>query len=302
VHRGIVDVNGTEGRGAQGANVRGREEPASVITYFDQVDEAAGWLRREVGEVPHVAVVLGSGLGAFAETLAAAVRIPYDRIPHWPVSGVVGHAGELVVGRSDTRPVVALSGRVHFYEGHSLEIVTFAMRVLGRLGVRIVVLTNAAGGINTGFQSGALMLIDDHINFLGTNPLIGRNEDRFGPRFPDMSEAYSPRLRRIAAEAAAAANLAVEHGVYIGDAGPSFETPAEIRAFRALGADAVGMSTVAEAIVARHMGMEVLGISCISNMAAGILPQPVTAEEVMETTARVRDEFIALLRGTIARL
>jgi purine-nucleoside phosphorylase len=273
-----------------------------VADYFDRVNEAAAWLRTEIGDVPQVAVVLGSGLGAFADSLAGPIAIPYERIPHWPVSGVVGHAGQLVAGASGSHRVIALAGRVHFYEGHDLATVTFAMRVLGRLGIRVVILTNAAGGINTRFQSGALMLIDDHINFVGTNPLIGPNDDRFGPRFPDMSEAYSPRLRRLATEAAAAAGVPIEHGVYIGDAGPSFETPAEIRAFRTMGADAVGMSTVAEAIVARHMGIDVLGISCISNMAAGILPQPVTAEEVMETTARVRDEFIALLRGTIDRI
>jgi purine-nucleoside phosphorylase len=273
-----------------------------VANYFDQVSEAAAWLRGELRDVPTVAVVLGSGLGAFADALTEATTIPYERIPHWPPSRAVGHAGRLVAGTSGSHRVLALSGRVHFYEGHDLATVTFAMRVLGRLGVRVVILTNAAGGINTRFTSGALMLIDDHVNFLGTNPLIGPNDDRFGPRFPDMSEVYSSRLRRIAAEAAAAGGIAIEHGVYIGDTGPSFETPAEIRAFRVLGADAVGMSTVAEALVARHMGLEVLGISCISNMAAGILPQPVTEQEVIETTDRVRHEFIALLRGTIAGL
>jgi purine-nucleoside phosphorylase len=197
--------------------------------------------------------------------------------------------------------VLALSGRAHFYEGHSFETVTFGVRVLGLLGVKTLILTNAAGGINTTFEAGALMVIDDHINFLG-NPLIGPNDDRLGRRFPDMSEVYSSRLRALADEAARAAGQRIEHGVYLGNTGPSYETPAEIRAYRIWGADAVGMSTVAEAIVARHMGMEVLGISCISNMAAGVLPQLLSEEEVIETTGRVRAQFIALLEGVLERL
>jgi purine-nucleoside phosphorylase len=271
-------------------------------TLFDRVAEAASFLRKRIGDVPSVAVVLGSGLGAFGESLAGATSVPYDAIPHWPQSRVVGHAGKLVAGTSGRARVLALSGRVHYYEGHALETVTFATRVLGTLGVKTLILTNAAGGINTKFSSGALMVIDDHINYMGINPLIGANDDRFGPRFPDMSEIYSKRLRAIAIDAAAAIPMWLEHGVYIAVSGPSYETPAEIRAFRTLGADAVGMSTAPEAIVARHMGIEVLGISCISNMAAGILPQLLTAEEVIETTARVREQFIALLEGVIDRL
>ncbi|HEX5068677.1 MAG TPA: purine-nucleoside phosphorylase [Vicinamibacterales bacterium] len=273
-----------------------------MASYFDQVQEAARALRARLADVPAIAVVLGSGLGAFADSLDEALAIPYEQIPNWPASRVVGHAGKLVAGSCRGHRVLALSGRAHFYEGHALGTVTFAMRVLGQLGVKVVILTNAAGGINTTFAQGALMLIDDHINLLGTNPLIGPNDDRFGRRFPDMSEVYSRRLRSIAAEAARAGNLSLEHGVYIAVTGPSYETPAEIRAFRAIGADAVGMSTVPEAIVANHMGLEVLGISCISNMAAGILPQPLTEEEVIETTGRVRGEFIALLEGIIERL
>jgi purine-nucleoside phosphorylase len=215
---------------------------------------------------------------------------------------VIGHAGKLVAGTAAGTRVLALSGRAHFYEGHDLATVTFATRVLGRLGVKVLLLTNAAGGINTKFVSGALMLIDDHINLLGTNPLIGPNDERCGLRFPDMSEVYSKRLRATATEAAGAIGLAIEHGVYISVTGPSYETPAEIRAFRTLGADAVGMSTVPEAIVARHMGMEILGISCITNMAAGILPQCLTSEEVMETAARVKGQFIALIEGVLGRL
>ena len=271
-------------------------------SYFDRVDETAAFLAKRLGPVPDVAVVLGSGLGAFADGLLSARVTPYDEIPNWPPSRVVGHAGRMAAGTSRGRAVLALSGRVHFYEGHDLSTVTFGIRVLGRLGVKTIILTNAAGGINTAFQSGALMVIDDHINLLGTNPLIGPNDTRFGRRFPDMSEVYSKRLRGLARETGRAAGIELQQGVYIAVTGPSYETPAEIRAFRTLGADAVGMSTVPEAIVARHMGMEVLGISCISNMAAGVLPQLLSEEEVIETTSRVRGSFIGLLEGVIARL
>jgi purine-nucleoside phosphorylase len=273
-----------------------------MATYYEQVQEAANALRSQLGDVPRIAAILGSGLGAFGESLRDATTIPYERIPHWPASKVVGHAGKLVAGTCRGHRVLALSGRAHFYEGHSLATVTFATRVLGLLGVKTLIVTNAAGGINLKFGQGALMLMDDHINLLGTNPLIGANDDRFGRRFPDMSEVYSKRLRALAEAAATAAGLKLEHGVYIAVTGPSYETPAEIRAFRTMGADAVGMSTVPEAIVARHMGIEVLGISCISNMAAGILPQPLSEEEVIETTGRVRGSFIALLEGVIERL
>lgn len=273
-----------------------------MATYFEQIQEAAEFLEQRLGKVPTIAVVLGSGLGAFGESLGNATAIPYEQIPNWPASKVIGHAGKLVAGACRGRLVLALSGRAHFYEGHSLATVTFATRVLGRLGIKTLIVTNAAGGINLKFGQGALMLMNDHINLLGTNPLIGPNDDRFGRRFPDMSEVYSKRLRGLAEEAGKSAGLKLEHGVYIAVTGPSYETPAEIRAFRTLGADAVGMSTVPEAIVARHMGIEVLGISCISNMAAGILPQPLTEEEVIETTGRVRGDFIALLEGIIERL
>ncbi len=272
------------------------------MTYFDRIHETADFLERRLGRVPDVAVVLGSGLGAFADSLAGPTVIPYGDIPNWPASRVVGHAGKLVAGVIGSRRVLALSGRVHAYEGHDLGTVTFAVRVLGHAGVRTVIVTNAAGGINVKFGTGVLMLMDDHINFMGANPLVGPNDDRFGRRFPDMSEVYSKRLRSLADDVAAAQGLAIEHGVYVAVSGPSYETPAEIRAFRTWGADAVGMSTVPEAIVARHMGLEVLGISCISNMAAGILPQPLTEEEVIETTGRVRQAFIGLLEGVIARL
>ena len=269
---------------------------------YDAVAEAAKTIQDRIGDVPDVAVVLGSGLGAFASSLAGAVVVPYAVIPHWPASKVVGHAGELVAGSVDGRRVIALSGRAHVYEGHAMAVATFGTRVLGLLGVKSLVLTNAAGGINLSFKQGALMLISDHINLMGGNPLVGPNDERFGPRFPDMTTCYSARLRQAAREAAAAAGIKIEEGVYIAVTGPSYETPAEIRAFRTMGADAVGMSTVPEAIVARHMGMEVAGISCITNMAAGVLPEPLVHEEVMATAARVRDQFIALLTGLVGRI
>ena len=269
---------------------------------YAQVDEAVVAIRGRCGALPGTAIVLGSGLGDFADTLADSIVIPYADLPHWPVSNVVGHAGHLVIGSVGGKRVAALSGRAHFYEGHGLSTVVFGARVMGRLGVKRLILTNAAGGINTGFAQGALMIIDDHINMLGTNPLVGPNDDRFGPRFPDMSEVYSSRLRRIAADAAKARGIPLAHGVYVAVHGPSYETPAEIRFFRTIGADAVGMSTVPEAIAARHMGVEVLGISCITNMAAGVLPQPLVHDEVMETARRVRGSFISLLEGIIERV
>ena len=271
-------------------------------SYFDNCEAAATRLRERIGGVPDVAIVLGSGLGDFAEGLTDAVVTPYGDIPHWPASAVIGHAGKLVAGTLGGKSVAVLSGRVHYYEGHELRTVTFATRVLGRLGVKRIILTNAAGGINTAFPPGTLMIIDDHINLLGSNPLVGANEDRFGPRFPDMTDVYSTRLRQIADEAAAARGLAVAHGVYVAVHGPSYETPAEIRFLRTIGADAVGMSTVPEALVARHMGIEVLGISCITNPAAGVLPEPLHHDEVMAVARRVRGEFSALLEGIIERI
>jgi purine-nucleoside phosphorylase len=272
------------------------------MEYYDQVKEAADLIRAAVPEVPSIGVVLGSGLGDFAGSLANAVSMPYDALPHWPASRVVGHEGRLVVGTSRNKTIAALAGRCHVYEGHDLKTVTFAVRVLGLLGVKTLILTNAAGGVNTSFSEGALMVIDDHINLMGNNPLVGLNDDRFGPRFPDMTEVYSYRLRAVADRAGAAMGMKLPHGVYVGLLGPSYETPAEIRYLRTIGVDAVGMSTVPEAIVARHMGMKVLGISCITNMAAGVLPQPLNHDEVMETARRIRGQFIALLEGIIGGL
>ncbi len=270
------------------------------MSYYDDVKEAAEAIRSRIPNVPDLAIVLGSGLGDFAGALGDAVSMPYAELPHWPASRVIGHDGRLVVGTLRGRTIAALAGRCHIYEGHDLRTVTFAVRALGLLGVTVLILTNAAGGVNTQFGQGALMVIDDHINLIGSNPLVGPNDDRFGPRFPDMSEVYSRRLRAIADEAGRATGVGLTHGVYVGLLGPSYETPAEIRFLRLIGADAVGMSTVPEAIAARHMRLEVLGISCITNMAAGVLPQPLDHNEVMETARRVRGQFIALLEEVVA--
>ena len=272
------------------------------MTYYDRVKQAADAVRQRLSDVPSIGIVLGSGLGDFANTLTGAVTMPYGELPNWPQSRVIGHEGKLVVGTCAGRTVAALAGRVHLYEGHDDGTVTFAVRVLGLLGVKTLILTNAAGGVNTGFSQGALMVIDDHVNLMGHNPLVGENDDRFGPRFPDMTEVYSSRLRGIADRAGKAMSLILPHGVYVARLGPSYETPAEIRYLRTIGADAVGMSTVPEAIAARHMKMDVLGISCITNMAAGVLPHPLDHDEVMETARRIRGQFIALLEGIIGQL
>jgi purine-nucleoside phosphorylase len=271
------------------------------MDYYDKVQEAAEWVRSQSG-VPDVAIVLGSGLGDFAGTLDGSTTAKYAEIPNWPASAVVGHAGQLVVGALAGRRVAALCGRVHYYEGHDMRTVTFAIRVLGLLGVRTLILTNAAGGVNLAFTPGTLMIIDDHLNLMGSNPLVGPNDDRFGPRFPDMSEVYSKRLRGLAEDAARHVQQPIAHGVYAALHGPSYETPAEIRFLRLIGADAVGMSTVPEAIVGRQMLMEILGISCITNMAAGILPQPLVHDEVMAVARQVRAGFSALLEAIVERL
>jgi purine-nucleoside phosphorylase len=271
------------------------------MEYYERVEEAASLIRGKVG-TPDVAIVLGSGLGDFANALKDATAWSYRDLPHWPASNVIGHEGRLVVGTLAGRSVAALSGRAHFYEGHDLRTVTFATRVMGRLGTKVIILTNAAGGVNVSLKPGTLMVMDDHINLLGSNPLVGPNDDRFGLRFPDMTEVYSKRLRDVADDVARAQGLAIGHGVYVALPGPSYETPSEIRFLRLIGADAVGMSTVPEAIVARHMGMEVLGISCITNAAAGVLPKPLNHEEVMEVARQVRRPFAALLEGIVGRL
>ena len=271
-------------------------------TVFDRATAAAGFIRARTQLRPKIAIVLGSGLGAFADQLESATAIPFAEIPHFPQSTVLGHSGKLVIGKVAGVPVAVMQGRVHAYEGYSSEEVTFPVRVLGRMGVRALVLTNAAGGINDAFKRGQLVLIADHINFSGRNPVAGPNDERLGPRFFDMSEAYSARLRQLAHEAARALEFRLDEGVYLSVLGPSFETPAEIRAFRTLGADLVGMSTVQETIVARHMGIEVLGISCVTNLAAGIQAEPLSHEEVMETGRAVEKQLAGLLTGLVPML
>ena len=253
---------------------------------------AAAYIQKRAAQSPKIGLVLGSGLGVLAEQMTRAVKIPYRDIPSFPISTVPGHAGQLVLGKLGGNDVVTMQGRFHYYEGYALSEVTFPVRVMHELGVETVIVTNAAGGINESFESGDLMLIRDHINFTFRNPLIGRNQPEWGPRFPDMSEAYDRSLRKLAREVASEQGIRLQEGVYAGVTGPSYETPAEIRMLRTLGGDAVGMSTVPEVIVARHMGMRVLGISCITNMAAGVLDQPLSHEEVMETAERVRGTFL----------
>lgn len=275
---------------------------AAPRAYFGQVQEAARFIGRKSPRPIQVAVVLGSGLGGFADQLEDKTIISYRTIPHFPQSTIEGHAGQLVLGQCGGVQVAAMQGRFHYYEGHGMEQVTFPVRVFGQLGVRRLILTNATGGINLKFRPGALMVMTDHINFMGVNPLRGLNDDRFGPRFPDMSEVYDRRIRELVLRVAAKLKIRLEEGVYVAVSGPSFETPAEIRAFRTLGGDAVGMSTVPEAIVARHMGMEVLGISMISNAAAGVLDQPLDHHEVLEMGERVGGTLTRLLQAVVPEL
>jgi purine-nucleoside phosphorylase len=267
-----------------------------------ELEEAVAWLRERTSLSPRVGVVLGSGLGGFASRLTDRLEIPYETIPHWPVSTAEGHAGRLVLGRLGELPVAVMAGRVHLYEGYRPDQVVFGVRVVGRLGARALVLTNAAGGINPAFQRGLLVLISDHINLQGANPLVGPNEESLGPRFPDMTEAYSVRLRQIARETAAELGIPVAEGVYAAMLGPSYETPAEIRFLRIIGADLVGMSTVPEVIAARHMGLSVLAISCVTNMAAGLAPGPLSHREVLETGEIVRDRLSRLLEALLPRI
>ncbi len=267
-----------------------------------ELEEAVAWLRERTSLSPRVGVVLGSGLGGFASRLTDRLEIPYETIPHWPVSTAEGHAGRLILGRLGELPVAVMAGRVHLYEGYRPDQVVFGVRVLGRLGARALVLTNAAGGINPAFQRGLLVLISDHINLQGANPLVGPNEESLGPRFPDMTEAYSIRLRQIARETAAELGIPVAEGVYAAMLGPSYETPAEIRFLRIIGADLVGMSTVPEVIAARHMGLSVLAISCVTNMAAGLAPGPLSHREVLETGEMVRDRLSRLLEALLPRI
>ena len=264
-----------------------------------KIQEAADYIRKRVPNRPQVGVILGSGLGILAAEVKNKKTVSYAEIPHFPVSTVEGHAGQLVLGKLAGQDVVLMQGRFHFYEGYSMAQVVFPVRVMHSLGVEVLIVTNAAGGINEGFKPGDLMIITDHINLMGTNPLIGENYDDIGPRFPDMTEAYDRGLVRIAETVARREGLGYQKGVYISLTGPSYETPAEIRYLRIVGGDAAGMSTVPEVLVANHAGMRVLGISCVTNMAAGILPQKLNHEEVMETANRVRDQFITLVKGVL---
>ena len=261
----------------------------------DRIAAAAEYILSRVSIRPTVALILGSGLGDYADTLEDSVRIPYSEIPNFPLPTVEGHAGAFVFGRKEGKEVVVAQGRVHYYEGLPMQEITLPVRVLAAIGVKSLVLTNAAGGVNLGYKPGTLMLIADHINFSGMNPLIGPNLDGFGPRFPDVSDLYTASLRCAIKENAAAAGIPLAEGVYLMCSGPNYETPAEIRAFRTLGADAVGMSTVPEALVAGHSGMQVVGVSCITNMAAGVLPVKLSHAEVMETAAKVHDLFHKLV-------
>jgi purine-nucleoside phosphorylase len=279
------------------------------MTYYDQVAEASAFLKSRLGSLaPHIGIVLGSGLGAAADAVANPVIVPYAEIPHFPQSTVEGHSGRIVAGLLGGTPVVLMQGRVHFYEGYSPAQVTFPMRVLGAMGVRAVVLTNAAGGIQAGYEVGQLIVLADHINMMGWNPLNGPNEPRFcfspgaGLRFFDMTEAYSKPLRELAKAAAEEEGFTLEEGIYLATPGPSFETPAEVRAFRTLGATLVGMSTVPETIVARHMGIEVLGISCVTNVAAGLGSAPLSHEEVSQTGRKVEARLAAFLKRLTPRI
>ncbi|MDQ5845617.1 MAG: purine-nucleoside phosphorylase [Acidobacteriota bacterium] len=272
------------------------------MDLYSRAEHAARTIRARIKQQPRVAIVLGSGLGGFAEEFEQSVTIPYQEIPGFVTSTAQGHAGSLVVGAVEQVPVLAMQGRVHYYEGYSLEEVTFPVRTFKLLGIDTLILTNAAGGVDVQLSQGALMVISDHLNLMGVNPLRGPNDERFGPRFPDMSEVYSRELQELVVEEAKEIGVTVRRGIYAALAGPSYETPAEIHMLRSFGADAVGMSTVPEAIVGRHMGMKLLGISCITNMAAGINEQPINHQEVMETGERVRTTFTQLLRRVIKNL
>lgn len=269
---------------------------------FSFAETAAQYLLSQTTLRPRTGLVLGSGLGSFADEFSDAIRVPYTTIPHFPRSTAIGHAGQMVIGDVERVPVAAMQGRVHLYEGYSVQEVAFPIRVFARMGIRAVILTNAAGGINTNNKQGALVLISDHINLQGQNPLVGPNDERFGERFPDMTQAYSKPFREIARKVAQDLGKELSEGVYVALKGPSYETPAEIRYLRTIGADLVGMSTVPEVIAARHMGMQVLAVSCVTNMAAGILDKPLSYVEVFETTERVRGDFVALLRAVIPEI
>jgi purine-nucleoside phosphorylase len=273
-----------------------------MTEIFVLADSAATFLLSQTQLRPKIGLVLGSGLGAFADELSEAIRIHYAQIPSFPRSTAVGHPGQMVIGKAAGIAVAVMQGRVHLYEGYSAAEVAFPTRVLGRMGIRALILTNASGGINLEYKQGALVVLSDHINLQGQNPLLGPNDERFGPRFPDMTQAYHKRYRVLALDAARQLGKTVYEGVYAALLGPSYETPAEIRYLRTIGADLVGMSTIPEVIVARQMGIKVLAISCVTNMAAGILDKALDHQEVLETTARVQGDFVALLKAVLPRI
>jgi len=275
---------------------------AKAGPQFARAEAAARFIQKKTKLRPKIALVLGSGLGAFADEFASATRIPYAKIPHFPRSTAIGHAGQLVVGKVDGVEVAGMQGRVHLYEGYSPQDVGFPIRVFSRLGVKAVILTNAAGGIKKEFTQGRLVVISDHVNLQGANPLSGPNEEKFGPRFPDMTNAYDKKFRELTLSAGRKLSIELGEGVYAALAGPSYETPAEIRYLRSIGADLVGMSTVPEVIAARHAGIRALGISCVTNAAAGVLDQPLNHLEVLETAERVKSQFIGLLRAVIPQI
>ncbi|RDW21993.1 purine-nucleoside phosphorylase [Oceanobacillus chungangensis] len=266
------------------------------------IKEASKYIENKYTGKPTIGLILGSGLGVLADQIENPVTIEYKDIPHFPESTVAGHKGQLVIGTLEGKQVIAMQGRFHYYEGYTMEQVTFPVRVMKQLGIESLIVTNAAGGINTNFNPGDLMLITDHLNNMGTNPLIGKNDDGLGERFPDMSRCYDKTYIEHAEQCANELSLSIQKGVYVGNTGPTYETPAEIKMLRILGGDAVGMSTVPEVIVANHAKIRVLGISCISNMAAGILDQPLTHTEVIDTTNKVREDFLQFIKKVIHTL
>ena len=269
---------------------------------YDRIEESKEYIKSKINNTPEIGLILGSGLGVLGDEIENPIKIKYDEIPNFPVSTVEGHNGQLVIGSLQGKNVIAMQGRFHFYEGYSMESVTFPVRVMKALGVKTIIVTNAAGGANKDFKPGDLMIIKDHINFSGNNPLIGPNDNRLGVRFPDMSTAYDPKYVKLAKSCAKELGIDVKEGVYTFFSGPTYETPAEVRLAQVLGSDAVGMSTVPEVIIARHSNLDVIGISCITNMAAGILDQPLNHEEVIETTQKVKSEFLSLVKSIVNKL
>ncbi|RKL67661.1 purine-nucleoside phosphorylase [Salipaludibacillus neizhouensis] len=272
------------------------------MSNSEMIKEAREYIEKKLVSKPSIGLILGSGLGVLAEEIESPIHIPYQEIPGFPTSTVTGHKGQLVIGELQGKTVVAMQGRFHYYEGYSMDLVTLPVRVMKAIGVEQLIVTNAAGGINETFEPGNLMIIKDHLNMFGDNPLIGSNNDELGVRFPDMSQAYTAELVQFAHQVAKDMNFKVQEGIYVGNTGPTYETPAEIHMLRTLGGDAVGMSTVPEVIVARHSDMKVLGISCISNMAAGILDQPLTHDEVMETTEQVKADFLSYVKQIVLNM